>query len=115
MTNQYLTLTKKLELIKYDKPVDRNKLKQTYAAFSGTLRRHPHDPEKIILLAEPMSNNTNFYEFNSDDIGFAENLPNIVNTSGEDIPMVMLWIKKESVGIRCAAFIVDDVNLSFTY
>lgn len=110
MTNQYLTLTKKLELIKYDKPVDRNKLKQTHIAFSGSLRRHPHDKDKIILLPEALSNNTNFYEFNNDDIGFAEKLPNIVSASGEDVAMVMLWIKKESIGVRCTAFIVGELS-----
>ena len=107
----YLTLTKKIEIVKYDKPIDRDKIKQTHVAFSGSLRQHPHDPEKIILMAEVFSNNTTFYEFKSDDIGFAEKLPNIVNTSGEDISMVMLWVKKGSVGIRCAAFIVDDLGL----
>ena len=109
MTNYYLTLTTKLEMVKYEKPVDRNELQRTHTAFSGSLRQHPHDAEKIILMAEVFSHNSTFYEFKSDDIGFAEKLPNIVNTAGDDIAMVMLWVKKGSVGIRCAAFIVDDI------
>ncbi len=111
ITNYYLTLTTKLEMVKYDKPTDRNRLKQSHVAFSGSLRQHPHDPEKIILMTEVFSSNTTFYEFKSDDIGFAEKLPNIVNTAGEDISMVMLWVKKGCIGIRCAAFIVDELGI----
>lgn len=109
MTN-FLTQAKKLELVKYELATDRNKLKQTHIAFSGSLRQHPHDSEKIILLTEAFSSNTTFYEFRNEDIGCAEKLPNIVNSSGEDVSMVMLWVKKGSIGIRSSAFIVDDIG-----
>ena len=111
MTTNFLTQAKKLEIVKYQQPTDRNQLKKTHVAFSGSLRQHPRDSEMIILLADPYSGNTVFYEFKSDDIDCAEKLPNIVNSDGEDTPMVMLWVKKGSIGIRSAAFLVDDVML----
>jgi len=107
----YLTEAKKLELIKYQKTTDRKQLKKTHVSFSGSLRQHPHDPEKIILLADPYGSNTIFYEFKNDDIGCAEQLPNIVNSDGDDVTMVMLWVKKGCIGIRSAAFVVEQVGL----
>jgi len=108
-TTKFLTEAKKLEIVKYQKPTDRNQLKKEHVAFSGSLRQHPHDSDKIILLADPYSSNTAFYEFRNDDIAFAEKLPNIVNSDGDDVTMVMLWVKKGSIGIRSAAFMVEEI------
>ena len=110
MPANFLTQAKKLDLIKYQQPIDRDQIKLTHVAFSGSLRQHPHDPEKVILLTEIFSSNTTFYEFSHEDISFAEKLPNIVNSSGKDVSMVMLWVKKGSIGIRSSAFIVDEIG-----
>lgn len=110
MPTNFLTQAKKLDLIKYQQPIDRDQIKLTHVAFSGSLRQHPHVPEKVILLTEIFSSNTTFYEFSNEDISFAEKLPNIVNSSGKDVSMVMLWVKKGSIGIRSSAFIVDDIG-----
>jgi len=110
-TTKFLTEAKKLELVKYQKTADRNQLRKTHVAYSGSLRKHPSDPDKLILLADPYGGNTTFYEFKNDDIGCAEKLPNIVNSAGDDVTMVMLWVKKGSIGIRSAAFMVEDVGL----
>ena len=110
-TISYLTKATSVELAKFQKVTDRNTLKQTHVPFSGTLRQHPYELEKIILMTEVFSQNATFYEFSNDDIGFVEKLPNIVNSEGDDISMVMLWIKKGSIGIRSAAFLVGDIAL----
>ena len=110
-TTYYLTKAKSIELAKFQRVTDRNKLKQTHVPFSGTLRQHPFEHEKIILMTEILSQNAAFYEFSNDDIGFVEKLPNIVNSEGEDVSMVMLWIKKGSIGIRSAAFLVGDLAI----
>ncbi len=108
-TIHFLTQAKKLELQKYQHPVDIAEIKKTHVSFSGSLRQHPHDQEKVILLTEIFSSNSSFYEFRNKDISFAEKLPNIVNSMGEDISMVILWVKKGSVGIRSSAFLVDHI------
>ena len=110
-TIHYLTQAKSVELARFQRVTDRNKLKQTHVPFSGSLRQHPHDHEKIILMTEVFSQNVTFYEFSNEDIGFVEKLPNIVNSKGEDIAMVMLWVRKGSIGIRSAAFLVGDLNV----
>jgi len=107
---KFLIEAKKLDLVKYQNIPDRKELTDNHVAFSGSLRQHPYDPDKVILLSEPYSSSTTFYEFMSDNIGCIEKLPNIVNSDGEDITMVMLWVKKGSVAIRSAAFIVDKTG-----
>jgi hypothetical protein len=109
-TTLFLAQTESLELVRYQKPTDRNELKKTHIAFSGSLRQHPYDPDKVILLSKPYSDNTTFFEFKHDDIDCAEQLPNIVNSSGEDVTMMMLWVKKGCVAIRSTVFIVDDAD-----
>jgi len=93
-------------LIKYHLPFDINKFKNEHVAFSGALGKHPTDPNKIILILDFDINNTNYYEFNSADIGLVEKLPNIINSDGEDIVMALLWIKKGSIAIRSSILMV---------
>ena len=77
-------------------------------AFSGMPRKHPYDPRKIIMISDPLSSNTIFYEFKLSDITHAEELSNIVSESGKGIRMVKIWVKKGSVALRYEPFIVQD-------
>jgi len=87
-------------------------LKNTHVPFSGSPKKHPYDSDRVILVADPFSTNTLFYEFNKDDISYLEELPNLVNLEGETITMVRVWVKKMSMGIRCSPFIVEDTRMS---
>lgn len=109
-TTQFLKKAKHYDLVKFKQPANYEELKKTHIPFSGSLRHHPTDNDKVILLSEPYSGNFSYYEFKNDDIGFVEQRPNIVDVDGEDITMVMLWIKKGSVGIRSTPFFVESVS-----
>jgi len=100
--------TVKFEIQTYRQPKDRQALQTTHVAFSGSPQRHPYDREKIILVADPYSTHNFFYEFYKGDIAYVEELPSIVNVDGETVTMVRAWIKKMSIGMRCAPFIVGD-------
>lgn len=110
MTTTLLATAKKMELVQFKQVGDRKQLKKQHVAFSGSLLHHPHDHDKVILLADPYSCNNIFYEFKSDDIHCVEKLPNVVNPEGEDIAMVMVWVKKGSIAVRSSAFIVEDMQ-----
>ena len=103
----YLQETHKLEIQAYKKPKDIAELQKSHVAFSGTLRKHPYDSDKIVLLTDPFSSNTFYYEFATDDISFAEELPNLVNPGGETIRMARIWVKKKRIGVRCTPFIIE--------
>ncbi len=100
----------KFEIEKYTPPKDISALRETHVAFSGALRQHPYDPEKIILIVDPLSGNSFYYEFTRTDITFAEKLPNLVNLDEEIIPVMRIWVKKKRVAVRCTPFVVEDVR-----
>lgn len=109
-TAQFLKKAKNFDLVKFQQPANYEQLKKTHIAFSGSPRHHPNDADKVILLSEPYGGNFSYYEFKNDDVGFVEKLSNIVDVDGEDVTMVMLWIKKGSIGIRSTPFFVESVN-----
>jgi inorganic pyrophosphatase len=94
------------ELVKYHISFNINEFKSEHTSFTGALGKHPYDLDKIVLISEPHGNNTSYYEFNSADIGLVEKLPNIINSNGEDVAMVQLWIKKGCIAIRSSVFLV---------
>ena len=95
----------------YKRPKDLRDLWETHVSFSGSPRKHPHDPEKVVLVADPYSSHTSLYEFNTKDISYVEKLPNLVNLEGETITMTRVWVRKGSIGIRCTPFLAEDTRM----
>lgn len=108
-TSLLMQKTETVAVETFKRPKDPQKLKHSHVAFSGTPRKHPDDPFRIILIVDPFSTNTFYYEFKIEDIAFVEELPNLINVDEEVITMVRIWIKKRSVGMRCTPFVVDEV------
>jgi len=104
----FLQESPKFELQRYEKPKSLQELRKTHVAFSGSPQKHPYDPEKVLLVPDPYSSNTSFYEFRADDISFVEDLVNLVDIDGETIHMVRVWVKKGSIAIRSTPFMVED-------
>ena len=107
---KHLKASEKFEIQTYKRPKDTATLLRTHIAFSGSPRKKSNDPQKIILLADPFSTNTFYYEFNTKDISYAEELPNLTSPSGGTITMVRIWVKKRSIGIRSFPFMVTDTE-----
>ncbi|MDJ0782725.1 MAG: inorganic pyrophosphatase Ppa [Desulfosarcinaceae bacterium] len=105
----YLQETMKFEVQTFRYPGNISQLRQTHVAFSGSPRKHPHDDQKVILVVDPYSRNTFYYELNRDDVAFVEELPNIVNDADETVTVVRAWVRKGSIAVRCTPFRVDDV------
>jgi len=77
-------------------------------SFSGTLRKHPYDADKCILFADSRDSEPSILEFRKIDIKAVEELPSPVDETGQSRPVMRLWIKRGSLGIRYEAFEVDD-------
>jgi len=101
----------KFEIQAYKRPGSIKDIRKTHVAFSGSPRKHPYDDTKVVLITDPVSMNTFYYEFKTDDVTFVEELPSIVSPDGEAIVLVRIWVKKQSIGIRCTPFIVEDTRL----
>ena len=111
-TESYPQEAPKFQIQAYKKPKDIRLMRKTHVSFSGSPKKHPYNPEQVVLVADPFSTNNLFYEFTKEDISYVEELPNLVNQGGETIAMVRVWVKKRSIGIRCSPFIVEDTRLA---
>ena len=98
----------KFEIQAFNKVADRHKLRETHVPYTGAPQRHPYDDGRILLVADPYSPNTFYYEFNKEDITLAEDLPSIVNLENETLTMVRLWVKKGTLAVRCTPFRVAN-------
>jgi len=101
----------KFEIQVYKKPKSLKLLKETHIAFTGSPRKHPYDPDRVILITDPYSRTTSYYEFKTADISYVEEMVNLVDMDGETVPMARIWVKKKSVGSRASLFIVDDTTI----
>ena len=104
----FIKSAEKFEIQAYKPPKDPKMLRKTHVAFSGYPQKHPFDSHRVMLVADPYSTNTIYYEFMKKDISYVEELPNIVGPDGETVLMVRIWVKKRSIAVRSSAFIVDD-------
>ena len=75
--------------------------------FIGTQRKHPYDDEKLTLTTEPASVDAGLFEFRVADVLSAQDLPSPVRADGESWPLVKLWVRKGSIGVRYEPFEVD--------
>lgn len=107
--NAILNVNEKFEIQAYystTSKIDR----RVHVPFSGSPRKHPFEKDKIILLADPFTGSTFYYEFKINDICYAEELANITNIDGDSVPMTRIWIKKKSAAVMCTPFIVDTLD-----
>lgn len=105
----FLKRAEKFEIQAYRRPKDRKELRKSHVPFSGSPQKHPYDSEKFILISDPYSGNTFFYEFRKDDVSYVEELPSLVTLDGQTATMARIWIRKKSVAIRSTPFVVEDI------
>ena len=94
----------KFEIEKYSAPTDVRSLSKTHVPYSGSPRKHPLDPDRIILIPDPYNEQSPYLEFVKNDITHVEQLPNVVDLAGDTVTMARIWVKKGSVAIQCTPF-----------
>ncbi|MFP4477314.1 MAG: inorganic pyrophosphatase Ppa [Desulfatibacillaceae bacterium] len=107
MVEALLAKVTKYEVQEWDRKAS---LSRTHVSFSGTPRRHALDEDKLLLVSDPLSTNTFYYEFFLSDIGLVEKLPSQVTVDGEGITVVRLWVRKGAVALRSTPFVVADTD-----
>lgn len=106
--DKFLELKDSLELRKYIRSLDFDKKK--CCSFYGSPKKHPYEKNRVILVADPLSEHTFYYEFNIEDILSIEEQPSITNIEGDSVSMVRLWVKDNSVGLHCTPFLVSNIR-----
>jgi len=99
-----------LEIEKYQEPKDMLAMARTHVPFSGSLQKHPHDQQKVILIPDPYSTQMIYFEFRQEDIHYLEKLHGIISLRGETIKITRIWVKKQSLAVRCAPFLVTSTE-----
>ncbi len=107
---KFLKAADKFEIQAYRRRKDWKTLSDNSVSFSGSLRKHPYDDARIILVADPLSESPFYYEFRTEDIAHAEELPSMTTPDGDTLKMARIWVRKWSVGIRAAPFLVVDMG-----
>lgn len=92
----------KLEIDCWKKPPS---FTANHSSFEGTPRKHPYNPDRIILIMKPFCQDVCYYEFKLSDVDGMEELSNIVDQDGNSLPRVRIWVKKGCVGIKSTPFI----------
>ena len=88
----------------------KNFSKENCVAFTGTPVQHPYENDKFILITNPLSEHTSFFEFHKSDVISLEDLSNILSTKGESIHMTKIWIKQGVIALRYEPFIVGKTK-----
>ena len=81
--------------------------------FIGTLRKHPYDPDKCLLLTAKQEklkwlDEGIIIEFRISDVQAADELPSPVDELGMARPLVRLWIRRGAIALRYDPFEVGD-------
>ncbi len=109
ISNLLATATKK-ELQKFDANMNREELSANFISFTGAPRKHPYDSSRLLLVLDPFSQHTSYYDFETGDIAYAEEVNTLVTPEGESVTMVRLWVKKGCIGIHSSPFQVADTR-----
>lgn len=78
----------------------------THRTFVGTPKKHPNDSMILILMTNPFSSTSDFYEFTVDSIGHIEEIGTTTNEDGDSAMKVKVWIKKGVPAIKAKPFMV---------
>jgi hypothetical protein len=87
---------------------------QDAVAFVGTLRKHPYDADKCLLLADhadaPRASDAApaILEFRKADVQGVEEQASQVDETGASRQIVRIWVRRGSHGVRYEPFEVDE-------
>ena len=101
-------ICEKFEIQAYKRSRYIRDLIKTHVHFPGPPQPHPYESDQVILIPDPFSTHTFYYEFEAEDISYVEELPSLVDVEGKTISMARIWVEKKSMGLRCSPFVVED-------
>ncbi|HOW82843.1 MAG TPA: hypothetical protein PK573_09795 [Spirochaetota bacterium] len=78
-----------------------------YSPFEGSPKKHPTDEKILVLIAEPFSRRSRFYEFSIESIGAIEEIGTITSEKGDSAYMIRVWIKKGLTALKTEPFVVE--------
>ncbi|MGK5090970.1 inorganic pyrophosphatase Ppa [Deltaproteobacteria bacterium TL4] len=81
-------------------------LEEKAITFSGSLRLH-YNPSMVLLITQPLEQDSIIYEFRQEDIMYAKELPSL-NRDGVTLEMAKIWVKKGGIAMKMEPFRVGS-------
>lgn len=108
---EYIESAPLFDMVRY-----RNQAAMDAVAFVGTLRKHPYDQEKCLLLTAAKQAprgiaEGSIIEFRIADVLAADELPLSVDEEGSARSLVRIWVKRGALALRYEPFEVGDSML----
>ena len=108
---EYIESAPLFDVVRY-----RNQAAMDAIAFVGTLRKHPYDPEKCLLLTAAKETprgiaEGSIVEFRIADVLAADELPLSVDEEGSARSLVRIWVRRGALALRYEPFEVGDTIL----
>lgn len=108
---EYLDSSPFFEIVKYG-PHDA----LDAVVFLGTLRKHPYDPEKCLLLTSRQEklkwlDEGSIVEFRISDLLAADEMPSPIDERGMARSLIRLWVKRGAIALRYEPFEVGETLL----
>lgn len=72
--------------------------------YRGSVRKHPYDEAKFLLITSPVENPTHFYEFRIGDVVETRDYEQIVTEEGDTIHILEVRVRAGSHGIEMIPF-----------
>ena len=100
----YLTTVEHHEIMRYSG--NKNYTGQA-VAYRGSVRKHPYDDSKFLLITSPVENPTHFYEFRISDVVRTRDMEQVVTEEGDTIHILEIFVRAGSHGIEMMPFEVS--------
>lgn len=101
VTRAYLTTSELHEIIRYS---DREGQAGPAVVYRGSVRKHPYDESKFLLITSPVENPTHFYEFRVRDVVRTRDYEQIVTEKGDTVHILEVSVRAGSHGIEMIPF-----------
>lgn len=82
-------------------------------AFTGSPGRHPYEDDKFVLILNPLSDNTEFIEFNKSDIVYIEELPTISSKNKGSVSIKIVWMKEGAIAVKMTPFVIAKTSTTY--
>ena len=102
--DNYLTTAPLNEVVRYRRDDD---FTGDGVPFRGSVRTHPYDSAKFLLITSPGKDVSHFYEFRRADVLAVRDSNQIVTEDGDTVQIVELLVQKGSFGIEMKPFEVQ--------
>lgn len=103
-----MAITHYLSAKAIDPPISRSAGKSIPSVnYFGSVRTHPYDNRKIVIVPYPYKGSQGIYEFNKEDVLYAENTSEVVNEDGDILTVMRVFIRKGAHAVNLRPFTVS--------